>query len=379
MTAPEEFDPKGHAASHIEPLTALRFFAALWVVLYAYWPKLDVDFVPAVVAKGYLGVETFFVLSGFILCHVYLASIERGRFRYGEFLWARLARVYPLHLFTLLGVGALAVVATAAGFRVGEGVTDLASLPAHLLMVHAWGFAPTAGWNHPSWSISAEWFAYLAFPAFAFVAISLRDRPRLAVALALVLLFGLYAAFERLTGSALTHATIRWGALRIVPCFAYGCALFLLWRSGVARTGYQALFGLLVSLTGLGAATAFAGPDALIVASAGGVILFLAGLWSHSPASAFDGPLGRAGVYLGEVSFSVYMLAIPWSLVFVNAAAKLTGGGERLSPGLWLVMIAGLIPLSAATYHLVERPARSAMRRMQPPTGIPHTRPHATR
>ncbi|MDP8916595.1 MAG: acyltransferase [Pseudomonadota bacterium] len=380
MTAPEEFDPKRAAASHIEPLTALRFFAAIWVVLFAYWPKLDLGFTPAAVAKGYLGVEVFFVLSGFILCHVYLAAVERGRFGYGGFLWARLARVYPLHLFTLVGVGALALAAGLAGFSVGEGVTEWSALPANLLMIHAWGFAPTAGWNHPSWSISAEWFAYLSFPVFALAAIRMRERPRLAVALTIGLLFALYAGFQRLTGEPLTQATIEWGALRIVPCFAYGCALFLLWRSGAVRTGYQALFGLLVSLCGLAAFAGLGAPDAAVVTAAGGLILFLAGLWSHSPAEAFDGPLGRFGVYLGEISYSVYMLAIPWSLVFVNGAGVLTGGGERLSPALWLLMTAGLVPLAALSYHLVERPARLAMRRFrQPPTAFPRERPAPAR
>ena len=64
-------------------------------------------------------------------------------------------------------------------------------------MVHAWGFAPVAGWNHPSWSISAEWFAYLTFPAFAWAALRLRDRPYVALAGVLALLIALYAGFER--------------------------------------------------------------------------------------------------------------------------------------------------------------------------------------
>jgi peptidoglycan/LPS O-acetylase OafA/YrhL len=106
-------------AAHIKPLTALRFFAAMWVVLYHYWPNLQgAAAMPALVGKGYLGVELFFTLSGFILCHVYLESFGEGRFRYGAFLWNRLARVYPLHLATLLGVMALGLAATAAGFAI---------------------------------------------------------------------------------------------------------------------------------------------------------------------------------------------------------------------------------------------------------------------
>ena len=145
--------------------------------------------------------ELFFVLSGFILCHVYLPAMEGERFKYGAFLWARIARVYPLHIATLVGVGALALGATAAGFRIDSAILSWSSLPANLLMVHAWGLSPEAGWNHPSWSISAEWFAYLTFPLFGWAALSLKNRPWAAVTGAVALLTGLYVVFPRLPDS----------------------------------------------------------------------------------------------------------------------------------------------------------------------------------
>ncbi|MCH2910584.1 hypothetical protein K3V95_14790, partial [Listeria monocytogenes] len=78
-------------------LTAIRYVAALWVVLYHHWSTATGAPPPALIAKGYLGVELFFILSGVILCHVYFDQACAGRFRYGAFLWARIARVYPLH------------------------------------------------------------------------------------------------------------------------------------------------------------------------------------------------------------------------------------------------------------------------------------------
>ena len=48
---------------NLKQLTSMRFFAAVWVTLYHYWPSLSPT-MPGVVAKGYLGVELFFVLSG---------------------------------------------------------------------------------------------------------------------------------------------------------------------------------------------------------------------------------------------------------------------------------------------------------------------------
>jgi len=343
------------APADLRPLTALRFAAAMWVALYAFWPDLDVAFMPNLVAKGYLGVELFFVLSGFILSHVYLAAHGEKRFNYGSFLWARLARVYPLHLATLIGVGVLALGAVAAGMAINGNILSWASLPANLLMLHAWGFAPEAGWNHPSWSISAEWFAYLSFPAFALVAWRLRERPIAAVVGAVAFLVGLYALFEALAGFPLTQATIAWGALRIVPCFALGCALYLVHRRGaLPRPGWIAA-GVTVALA---LATSLQAPDALIVPLCGALILALASLSNARAGWLASGP----AVYLGEISYSVYMVVLPWKLLAVNLASRLTGGAEKLDLIVWLAVVAALPLVAAISYHLVEYPARKALR-----------------
>lgn len=347
-------------AQHIRPLTSLRFFAAFWVVLYHYWPKLDVSgATPMLVEKGYLGVELFFVLSGFILCHVYRSSLDEGRFKYGSFLWNRLARVYPLHLATLAGMIALGVGAGVAGFAVDKNILSWESLPANLLLLQAWGLAPEAAFNHPSWSISAEWFAYLTFPLFAWSALALKDRPLVAVGLAVTFLAGLYTAFQAIAGFSLTQATIQWGALRIVPCFALGCALHALWRARPSQNRLAALTGAAFSGAAVLVMAAFAAPDALIVIGLGALIFFLARM-----AQAGSEVLGqRPLVYLGEISYSVYMICVPWKIVFVNGASKILQlNDEHLPLWLWLVFLAGVVPLAAASYHLIEKPARERMK-----------------
>ena len=340
----------------LRALTTLRFLAALWVVLYTAWPHLDVGFVPVAVTKGYLGVETFFILSGFILSHVYLEAAGEKRFRYGGFLWARLARVYPLHLVTLFGMIGLGVVATAAGMSIDGSLTNWRDLPAHLTLTHAWGLAGSSAFNHPSWSISAEWAAYLGFPAFAFVAWRLRDRPVLATALAAGFALGLYAAFEPLAGYSLTEATFRWGALRIVPCFALGCALYLIHRrGGVPFAGPVAL----VSGAAVLVSASLGLWDAITVLAAGGLIL---GLGSLENSRA--GVLGsKFGVYLGEISYSIYMVCAPVLLLTTNVAARLTGADDkRFHILVWLGLVAAIPVAAMVTYHLVERPARKALR-----------------
>jgi peptidoglycan/LPS O-acetylase OafA/YrhL len=239
-------------------------------------------------------------------------------------------------------------------------MVNWAALPANLLALHAWGLAPAAAWNHPSWSISAEFFAYLLYPAFAWGAWRLRNRPNMAVIGALIVLFGMHSEFRALAGFPLSEATFRWGAVRIVPCFAYGCAVYLLWRSGAIQTQFQALFWT-CAFTALTLALAqINASDEAMITVFGGLILTLAGLTGTGSKILS----GKLGVYLGEVSYAVYMCCFPWQLVFGHAARKLLHlEGQPLPPLVWLVMLVGVVPVAMVAHHLIERPARTALRR----------------
>ena len=139
------------------------------VVLYHIDNYLDHRFSGAglgFVHRGYLGVEFFFILSGFILAHVYGGALSSGRFDLRDYIVKRFARIYPLHLATLIGVAALYAVSTRAGYDFGR-VQPLASLAPHAALLHAFGTTSDLFWNQPSWSVSAEFAAYLAFPLAA--------------------------------------------------------------------------------------------------------------------------------------------------------------------------------------------------------------------
>ena len=99
--------------------------------------------------------------------------------------------------------------------------------------------------------------------------------------------------------------------------------------------------------------------DAITVLAAGGLIL---GLGSLDNARA--GVLGsKLGVYLGEISYSIYMVCAPVLLLVTNVAARLTGADDkRFHIIVWLALVAAIPVAAMITYHLVERPARKALR-----------------
>src|SRR3546814_8342900 len=158
-------------------LTSLRGIAALLVVCYhfsgGFLPNLDPgrysDFVP----KGYLWVDLFFVLSGFIITHAYGdAFAERARWgSIRAFLFARMARIYPLHLFVLAAFMGLELVRWGlevlghARFHEApfSDATHVGAIVTNVMMLLAGGVADSPTWNWHAWSIAAEWFAYLSF------------------------------------------------------------------------------------------------------------------------------------------------------------------------------------------------------------------------
>ena len=187
-------------SQHIRALTGVRFFAALWVVIYhttrhnqgVLWEhhpdvlRLIYPFTGA----GTRGVDLFFMLSGFVLALNYMDRLG-GRLEIratGRFLWLRLARIWPLYMLVIVGAGLLRLVRNELWDSAPVGPVTWTNLLRQALMVQMW-FPPERGptsWVGPAWSLSAEWLAYLMFPVLIlFVARaqrSLRTRTLLVLA-----------------------------------------------------------------------------------------------------------------------------------------------------------------------------------------------------
>ncbi|AGC77698.1 peptidoglycan/LPS O-acetylase OafA/YrhL [Nonlabens dokdonensis] len=152
--------------SHLKPLTSLRFLFALMVfVSHLNFLKISSneflkDLYNQVLIHGYIGVSFFFILSGFILTHVYRDKINTNKKENKKYFLARLARVYPLHFATFI----IAIPLMFWGQEInGKGILlglSNVSLTQAYLPIKEFFFS----FNGPSWSISCELFFYLCFP-----------------------------------------------------------------------------------------------------------------------------------------------------------------------------------------------------------------------
>jgi len=165
-------------APEICALSGIRVIPVLLIVLFHYheWYGYPFEFrYDAIVAKGYLWVEFFFALSGFILFYVYGsqgAEPLRGK-ALTRFLVTRLSRIYPLQLATLLVIVGMAFWdRMEAPARTGASIFDVAGNPemtvgtflTNLALIQAWNIHDKLSWNAPAWFVSVEAFLYLAFP-----------------------------------------------------------------------------------------------------------------------------------------------------------------------------------------------------------------------
>ncbi len=346
----------------ISSLTRVRFFAALWVVLF-HWRTtwaVDVDRYTGLLESGRYGVDIFFVLSGFVLAHVYFRKVEARQFDYGKFLVARLARIYPLHIAVFGFVGLMVVVSAMLGIATEKGMFPLGHILPNVLLIQAWGFTPGATWNVPAWSISAEWFAYLMFPLFALLGLRFARRPFLGLALGLLLFFAFDRLYLALIGSPLPSATDNLGILRIVPEFLIGFMLYLIGRRTSPLPRWLRNGGLALTILALVLAAHWRLDARLIALLSIPLVYDLAELSKITPAKLwrFD-----PTIYLGRVSYSIYLLHVPFFMAVYNVMQDLLGWVDGpLSTPVMLAVLAVFLPVSMASYHLVETPARVHVR-----------------
>jgi peptidoglycan/LPS O-acetylase OafA/YrhL len=360
----------------VPALTGVRALAALWVVGYhawiatgrpaVGWPGADFPWrIDPLLAAGWLGVDVFFVLSGFVL--QWQVEHERdpsmrpwlGARAYGRFLGRRVLRVFPAYL------ACLSILLPLAWLGVGRWTPPaLGDTALHLVMAHNAVPEYVSTISGVFWSLPVEWHFYLVFPLGAWLLAGGRTLPLVVLALVVTWLV------HRI---AMDHAAFTW---------------LLAWTPfrAIEFAGGMAAAALAKRSRGLAAARA----DAIFVVGAAGLLAigYLWGVydlawWTNDwrtllrmvvMASAIAAMLyamavpgasrigtavfaHRATVWIGMVSYSLYLWH--FSLIEFVVDHRLVPLRGDASMRDFAVMLAVILPLafavSALSYYAVER------------------------
>lgn len=383
--------------TYLSNLTPLRGIAAILTVIF------HVDLMlgnggdslikikdSLLLSKMYLMVDFFFILSGFIMCHVYQKQFVNGvnGASYKKFLIARFARIYPLYFTTLIFTCLLFFISSSMGIPKSEIIeteNSVFSFFTNLFLVQSLNLHKWFTWVHASWSISTEWWAYMLFPFLVIPIAKAKTFGRIAlvsicfagyllIAFYLVNMVTLPESLSFLKNDSAVFANLninvafQYGLIRCLCGFVIGMVIYQLYLDNWLKSIFDNGFAIITLTIGLFLCMHFALADFITVLFF--PFILLAGAYgSKSVDSFFSKSLFQK---LGDWSFSIYLVHQPLLYLIGSIQAYLNPidpakppTGPAPKPELltaWLICLAfiGLTLLvSSVTYKFIEVPARN--------------------
>lgn len=365
---------------YLSTLTPLRGIAALFVVVHhaqAFGSPVAALTTTHFVFQSWLWVDFFFVLSGFVLYHVYgnLFSRSVTKKQFWGYMSARFARVYPLHFFTLVWATGMAVVIRHEASSIDPLLATMFSywaFPASLFLVQAFHLFPIPPLNTPAWSLSTEWWVYVLFPALAYGLRASSASGKWLILLGTLALYVLLMYYVAPVFSIVHKVTMNvmtdWGFFRCLVGFVIGMLCYEVYTGQVGRrwVGSGLFFVVVFAATLL---TMHLGMNDLLT-----IGLFPCVILSAAYQSGWVKRILNVSIFqrLGDWSFSIYMVHVPIIYIFFIPAlqknpdllARFVPGGPanpNYAHGQQMAVIVVVLTLivAAFTYRFIEVPARN--------------------
>ena len=300
-----------------------------------------------------LAVDLFFMLSGFVLVHVYAAKFASGR----TGLWkpyyaARFARIVPLYLATLLAcLGIYAAGSLVFGKWPAHVTWDIVA--SNLLLIQSWPGIFRMSLNIPSWSLSVEVFCYIAaMPVALFLHRRLSRNVNIPIIIILLVSW-------RMDLPSVDSGGI--GLLRGITGFLLGALLHQFHRFISDRTAITITFVAAASFLILQSLVAWRGLTSFLP-----VFTFpflIVGLASSVRCVVHDFFQSRPMLWLGDLSYSVYLWQGPVFLATHTVIRPHLVSMPVYARAAWIAFeIAFTLGLSHLSYHRLELPMRRWLR-----------------
>ncbi|MGY0618363.1 acyltransferase family protein [Lysobacter sp. A378] len=340
-------------------IDGLRAVAVLSVVFY----HIKNTWVPG----GYVGVDIFFVISGFLITRNIWNELQSGKFSLADFYLRRIRRIAPVFFVvtatTLLAGALLLLPADLLRLSISAIWASLSAANIYYWKYLDTGYFAAASAEEPllhMWSLGIEEQFYLVWPALLMLLALVSRRRMVTIAATVLICVGSFVVAELTNVSAPKFAyymlPARTGELMMGALLAfYACwaakekDLPLNWQVWVGEIASVLGLGLVAfSLWWLDDASPFPGINA-VYPCLGAVLIILSGQWG----SRLTGSLLtlRPVVYIGLISYSLYLWHWP-ILAFIRYFY-----GE-VSLGHAAIAFVAMLILSVASYRFVERPTR---------------------
>ena len=356
------------ASSYLRPeIQGLRAIAVGLVVIFHLWPNR--------LPGGYLGVDVFFVISGYLItAHILRESDRTGRIALGKF-WARRARRLLPAAYLVLGVSLIAVFLWVPRMLWQQFVREIG---AAALYVENWALAADAvdylaadNVASPAqhyWTLSVEEQFYIVWPVLVIAALWCAPilSPRLGQRRQHITIFTVLATVTVASFAYSLHLTATDPAtsyfVTTTRAWEFGAGALLAFVPVLAgRTSLRALVSLLglVTLTlcalRMDSSTPMPGTAAVWV-----VLGTVALLWAGHPSSVRWSPTHalawRPAQFVGDISYSMYLWHWPLIVILPYATGSSLGTLDKVS-----IAVATIL-LSWATKVWVEDPVRTSAR-----------------